>query len=188
MNKRVILISFLLIIGYLISLETTNHSLLNTILLSYSERNFSSKPVSDTDIKTILQAGVQAPSARNSQLWHFTVVRDKELIKKVLRSSIEGNVLIVVSGSEVEQRGVNVVFDSALATQNMNITAQFLGYGTRIYGSPIKNINDNLKTDLEIPENYKAISVLRIGNIETDSEIKTSASPRKSLDEVVNYK
>jgi nitroreductase len=46
--------------------------------LRRSIRNYTDTPVSEDDLRTILEAGRQAPSGENYQPWRFTVVRDQE--------------------------------------------------------------------------------------------------------------
>ena len=41
-------------------------------------RRLKPDPVPDEDIRTVLEAAVQAPSPSNRQAWHFLVVRDAE--------------------------------------------------------------------------------------------------------------
>ena len=49
---------------------------LDAIAARRSIRKFQNRPVSDEDIRTILQAAIQAPSGRNRQPWRFVVVRE----------------------------------------------------------------------------------------------------------------
>ena len=44
---------------------------------------FTDEKVTDEDIEKILSAGVNAPSAMNTQPWHFTAVTDKEIAQKL---------------------------------------------------------------------------------------------------------
>ena len=44
---------------------------------------FADEKVTDEDIEKILSAGVNAPSAMNTQPWHFTAVTDEETQKKL---------------------------------------------------------------------------------------------------------
>lgn len=53
-----------------------------------SVRLYEDKPVSREIIKTILEAGNEAPSAMNSQPWRFVVVEDKEAKRKLLRAAL----------------------------------------------------------------------------------------------------
>jgi len=156
---------------------------------SYSQRQFSSKPISDEIIQKILVAGHQAGSARNAQPWHFTVVRNRQLIDSIMNNVEDGNVLIVVSGPQ-EEFGArfSMNFDCALATQNMFLAAQALGLGARMYVIPVQNINDNLLPILELPNpNLRAKIVLRIGYEIEDLDARTAASPRQPIENKVNY-
>lgn len=47
------------------------------INLRRSIRNYTDTPVSEEDLRMILEAGRQAPSGENYQPWRFTVVRDQ---------------------------------------------------------------------------------------------------------------
>ena len=44
---------------------------------------FTDEKVTEEDMKKILAAGVNAPSAMNTQPWHFTAVTDEEVTKKL---------------------------------------------------------------------------------------------------------
>tara|TARA_B100000315_G_C14357906_1_gene487078 strand:+ start:12 stop:551 length:540 start_codon:yes stop_codon:yes gene_type:complete len=53
-------------------------------------RKYSSRDLSHQDIEKCLEAVKLAPSACNSQPWHFIVVEDKELKNKVARAAFAG--------------------------------------------------------------------------------------------------
>ena len=44
---------------------------------------FTQEAVDPADVETILQAGINAPSAMNSQPWHFSVITDKEILQQI---------------------------------------------------------------------------------------------------------
>ena len=44
--------------------------------MRHSIRQFSDQPVAEADIRTILEAANQAPSAHNQQSWRFVIVQD----------------------------------------------------------------------------------------------------------------
>jgi len=161
-------------------------SVVDFISSTYSAKNFVSGSVKDGDIEKILKCGIKAPSARNSQLWKFTVVKDNNLARKVIANITDGDVLIIISGSEEKQPGIDVVFDCALATENMYLAAQSLELGAHIYTGPVEGINKNLKAVLKIPEGYKAIAVLRIGSVDKAVDAISAASKRKGYSEIVN--
>jgi nitroreductase len=158
----------------------------NVILAGYSERAYTTEPVNDQQLSLILDCGIKAPSARNNQPWKFTVIKDEATMQQAIENVIAGNVLIIVSGVE-SQEGTTPDFDCGLATESMFIAAHGLGLGARIYGSPVRNINSN-KDLFQIPSGYKAVIVLRIGNVDRSVDAISSATPRKKAEEIVNYK
>ena len=167
--------------------ETVKNKVIDLILSSYSARAFSDIPVTDAEIEQILKCGIKAPSAMNSQPWRFTVVKDMTKVKGLIGNINNGNVVIIVSALEPASRGINADFDCALATENMFIAAQGLGLGARIYTGPLRLMDDKTKKLLGLPEEYRVIALLRIGNLEEGTDATSSASPRKDMKEVVNY-
>ena len=163
-------------------------SVTDLILKSYSARNFTSEPVSDQDLNLILNCGIKAPSSRNGQPWKFTVVKDTALTRAVIGNIKPGNVLILISSPVNQQEAHTTDFDCALAAENMNIAAQSLGLGARIYGGPVGSVNASLKESLQIPAGYNVVTILRIGHTEKNTDAISSASARKTFEEIVNFR
>jgi len=187
-KKTLIAVIMVLFLGTaMLRSQSTGNSTLDVIMSGYSAKMFSPEPVSDKDLDLILKCGMKAPSARNTQNWRFTVIRDNALVGEILRGTAPGNAAIIVSGNEIQQPGANLDFDIALATQNMYVAAQSLGLGAHIYGSPVANINSK-KEAFGIPEGCRAVTVLRIGNIDKSVDAVSAASARKKFEEVVNFK
>lgn len=44
---------------------------------------FTEQAVDQADVETIVQAGINAPSAMNSQPWHFSVITDTEVLQQI---------------------------------------------------------------------------------------------------------
>jgi nitroreductase len=189
MLKKSLIAVFLMLVSWTAALkgQTNNASVIDVIMSGYSAKMFTIKPVSDSEIDQIVKCGMKAPSGRNMQPWKFTVVKDQAMTKEILQDITSGNILIIISGQE-KQDGTVSVFDCALATENMYLAAQGLGLGAHIYAGPVANINTNWKQKLEIPADYKAVTVLRIGSIDKSVDAVSSASTRKKPEEVVNYK
>ena len=166
-------------------LETS--SVAEVIKYGYSIKDFEDGEVREENIETILEAGAKAPSARNLQPWKFTVVRNYEIASSLVQDTPEGGVLIIVSAVTEPEVGSVPVFDAGLATQNMYITAQSLGLGVHIYGSPLDKINGEMREQLGIPEGHDAVTVLLIGHINTKVSTIASASKRNALTDMVNY-
>ena len=166
--------------------QTPGNDVTGLILSGYSERSYTPEPVTDGQLDLILKCGIKAPSARNLQPWKFTVIRDEPSMKELISNITPGNVLIVISGKESET-GTTPDFDCGLAAESMFIAAHSLGLGARIYGSPAGKVNAGRET-YQIPAGYKAVVILRIGNVDKSVDAVTAASPRKSPEEVVNFR
>jgi len=166
--------------------QTTDNCVTQVLLTGYSEKAYTSVPVTDQQIDLILKCGIRAPSARNNQPWRFTVIKDEATMKEAIDNTVPGNVLIIVSGIE-SQSGTTPDFDCGLATGNMFTAAHGLGLGARIYGSPAGKINSS-KELFQIPAGYKAVVVLRIGNVDKSVDAVSGATPRKNPEEIINYK
>ncbi len=165
--------------------QVSDNCVTKVLQSGYSERAYISEPVTAEQLDLILKCGIKAPSARNMQPWKFTVIQDEPTMKEVIKDVVPGNVLIIISGSE-SQAGTPD-FDCGLATESMFVAAHGLGLGARIYGSPVGNVNS--KRDLfQIPAGYKAVIVLRIGNVDKSVDAVSAATPRKTAEEVINYK
>jgi len=53
-------------------------------------KSFTNEAVAKEDIEKILFAGIQAPSARNSQPWHFSVLTNKKIMEKIMTDMSTG--------------------------------------------------------------------------------------------------
>jgi len=85
--------------------------------------------------------------------------------------------------------------DAGLACQNMSVTAQLLGYGTKIISSATMALNGQKQEEyrelLGIPAEYSAVAVLLIGHedvsIDESADGYTGATTRNPLEEMVTY-
>jgi nitroreductase len=173
----------LIVLSYLPAQETSNPGL-KVILDHYAAANFITGDVSRADLDLIVRAGIRAPSSNNRQPWYFTVIQNKNLVRQIMPQAVDGNVLIVISiaGDGWER------LDGGLATENIYLAAQALGYGSRIYTGPTRDtLNGRFKAELELPSGYSAIGLVRIGKAATIDAV-SGASSRKSAEAVVNYK
>jgi len=185
-SKSHLLIILIILCSQTLRAQVAANSITEQLLSAFSERSYSTVPVTDQQLDLILRCGIKAPSARNGQPWKFTVVRDESAMKEIINNVVPGNVIIIISGIVSEQEGVNADFDCGLAAENMFIAAHGLGLGARIYGSPAGPVNDK-RDAFGIPDGYIPVVVLRVGNIDKSIDAVSSATPRKSMEEVVNY-
>jgi len=160
----------------------------DVIINHYAARKFTAGAIPAADLDRIVQAGIRAPSARNLQPWHFTVVQNQSLAKKMVSDIVDGNVLIIVSAlGDGKTNGVQIL-DCALAVESVYLAAQALGYGSRIYTGPMDSLNKDLKAELGFPSGHSAVALVRVGKVQGGVDAVSAASNRKKTEEVVTYK
>ncbi|MFN8239445.1 MAG: nitroreductase family protein [Bacteroidales bacterium] len=186
MKARLSIILIVILFGSRMTAQNAGSSTTDLMLSAYSERTYTNVPVTDQQIDLILKCGIKAPSARNNQPWKFTVIKDEVSMKEIINNITPGNVLIIVSGTE-SQTGATPDFDCGLAAQNMFLAAHSLGLGARIYGGPVSNVNAK-RNLFQLPAGYKAVVIVRIGNVDKTVDAVSAATPRKKFEEIVNFK
>lgn len=154
-----------------------------------SIRKYLDKPVDEKDLLCVLQAGQNAPSARNLQGWKFIVVNDREknqaLMEACCSQKMVGeapvNIVVLGEGTRTMKIGQDAVpMDGAIAMSFMMLQASELGLSTCWLGSVIP---EKVKALLEVPENWNVIAVSPLGYAAEDGRDRS----RKELSEVVSY-
>lgn len=120
-----------------------------------STRKFKSEQIKDSELQSIIEAGLYAPSANNRQSWNFTVIQNSELLKELNDASLEtaqavakrfpdgplkklsakgifdvfyeAPTVILVSGQD---DAIAPQADCSAAMQNMSLAAESLGVGS----------------------------------------------------------
>ncbi len=176
-----------------------------------SVRKFTDEPVSEEDLKLILEAGRWAPSGEDAQPWRFIVVRDNERRKILGKISAQGSgrrfsgefitkslhnrfagledeekkkaifkkltsgdvsaftgeapVVIAVIGKKDVW---DLPFDTSAAIENILLMTTALGLGACWVIAPCIDIRDELKLKeiLDVPEDYKVISLIPLGHMD----------------------
>lgn len=59
------------------------NEIIKNILNRRSVRKYKKEQIKIEELQAILEAGKYAPSAMNQQSWHFTVVQNKEVLRKI---------------------------------------------------------------------------------------------------------
>lgn len=108
---------------------------LEAIFERRSIRRYRPDPIPNQDLRQILEAGRQAPSAGNRQPWHFVVVAEpqqKQQVAQACNSQLwmadAACILVGVGLPLASSKWYQV--DVAIAMQNMMLAARSLGYGT----------------------------------------------------------
>ena len=180
------------------------NNILKVIMNRRSTRKYKEEQITDEELQILLDSAIQAPSAMNSQPWHFTVVQNKEMINHINEKSKElmakdenpyvskvgkgsGHILykaptvIVVSGkSEVN----SAIVDCSAAIENMLIAGESIGLGSVWVGFAkwFFKIEDEVKK-LEIPKGYEPFYAVAVGYKEDDNVV----GPGIRNKDVVNY-
>jgi nitroreductase len=188
MKKHILFLGLFILGIVLLHAQNADNPSLKPIINHFAARNYSSERLSNTELELIVQAGLRAPSAGNRQPWYFTVVKDDALVKQLCPQATDGNVLIVISAAVDGTNNGSLFLDCGLAAQSIYLAAQALGLGSRIYTGPVENINKSFKDKLGLPDKYSVVVFVRIGKLPPGVDAVSSASPRNSAGQKVNYK
>lgn len=125
-------------------------------------RVFKDEPVPRPVLSGVLEAGRWAPSSKNSQPWHFVVVRDKLTLRKLAALTPTGRFLAEAPlAIAVAMQGAKMPHaDAARAIQNMVLAAWDFGLGTCWIG----NFDEKgVKELLNLPEEAVFITAMPFG-------------------------
>lgn len=75
--------------------ERSGIDIIDILTKARTAKSFTNEAIADEDLDVILKAGINAPSARNSQPWHFSVVRDAEILEEIESSMGGGGGMMV---------------------------------------------------------------------------------------------
>lgn len=168
------------------------NAVMENIINRKSIRAFTNEPVAIDVLKEIVRAGTYAPSGMNKQTHQFTVIQDKEIIKK-LEKAVEhnlnkenysmygSNTIILVSDEKDYSNGCA---DCSCALENIFLSATSFGIGS-VWINQLKTICDcpevrAILTSLKIPESHMVWGIAALGYPANNPEPKE----RKS---VVNF-
>jgi nitroreductase len=149
------------------------------VLRRQSVRRFAELPVPDDAILSIVESARQAPSAENSQPWHFVVVKDpvaKERLAKACVSGIFSHtrfagrapVLIalcarrgglVEAGKTMKDRAMYQL-DCGIAGEHLVLRAQELGLGTCWIGWFNRRA---ARRALRVPFHVRVVALIAVG-------------------------
>jgi len=136
-----------------------------------SIRKYADRPVPDELVQKLLSAAMSAPSAWNTQPWHFVVITDRKLLAQIPKvnpyaAMAKGAPLAILVAGDVTLKQVPGywVVDCAAAVQNLLLAAHALGLGavwTGVY--PRQERMEGFRRLLSLPENVAAHSLIVLG-------------------------
>jgi nitroreductase len=144
---------------------------IEAILTRRSIRKYQDKTVPEDVVRSLLAAGMQAPSARDERAWHFVVIDNREILDAVPRFQPYSRMLrqaplaILVCGDQsIEPEEGYLSQNCSAATQNILLAAHALGLGAvwlGIYPRPERM--DGMRQLVGLPENIIPITLISIG-------------------------
>lgn len=156
-----------------------------------SIRSYEDKQIPRETLEKILESARLAPSARNSQPWHFIAVTNpdkrKALSKGMFAKFLAQTPLLIVACGNKKTSPDWYAVDVALAVENMVLTATSEGLGTCCVGS----FNEkDIKALLKIPDNFEVIVILAVGyagqKVDLSSKLLNLVRTRKVLSEIAS--
>jgi len=170
------------------------NEVINTILSRRSVRAFQDRQIKTEDLDAILTCATYAPSAMNTQNWHFTAIRDSAFIEKVngrivseikesgnpqLEGILErsnGKVfrnapsVVVVSTEKGDRFGI---VNASAAAQNMLLAAHSLGIGSCWIGTVgilgLSKRADYYADERKVPKGYAPCFGITLGYSASES-------------------
>ena len=133
-----------------------------TIRTMLAIRRYQDKPVPAATLRRVIEAGRLTGSAKNLQPWHFVVVQDRAILKKLGA--------LARTGAHVAQAAAAVIVavdktpfavsDASRAIQSMLLTAWADGVGSNWVGF---GGLEEVKTLLAIPSKLDVLAILPLG-------------------------
>ena len=156
------------------------NQVLDTIKKRSSARAYSSENLTEEELNAIIEAGLQAPTAKNERELHFSVIAGNHPILKELDDEVnklkgqdkavhnfyyEAPVFIVISAKD-DFKWSKV--DAGIAVSNMALAAESMGLGNLIIGCVYDALYGEKKAyfenELKIPEGYSYAIALAVGH------------------------
>ena len=155
-----------------------NNPVLEAIADRRSIRGYKPEQITQEQLDVLLRAGEQAPSAKNQQPWHFTVVRDKAILKEI--SDETGKKMKREGDADIFYGAPTVIIlscdpdghpwtrlDCGIAVENMALAAHSIGLGSVIIGICYMALDGDRKDYysklLKFPDKYTFAVSIAVG-------------------------
>ena len=148
---------------------------------------YKEEPISDEIIETLLKAAFSAPSARNSQPWHFYVITNREVLVQLSKFSRYSYPLekaplgIVVCADISNPKNFDYAQqDCSAATENILIQAKELNIGSCWLGCyPNEERCEYIANILNTPSHIQPLWAISLGYIDEEIRIKDKWNDEK---------
>ena len=158
--KKILLTLILITIALFTSIpmnarDKTDNVVINTILARRSIRQYQATPVGRDTLMQIMECGINAANGQNKQSWEVRIVDNPTTMAQIKDMMAIGNPNLDANMVKDCMRGAPVMvfiardlnydfsaYDCGLLAGNILLSAQSLGVGSIVLGSPVRFIND----------------------------------------------
>jgi nitroreductase len=175
--------------------------IIETILSRKSIRRYSSMPVEDQKIRTMIESARLAPSGMNTQPWNYILVQKTDTKKRIaavckqkwmlqapifivcvadIRVRINNGKPIVLHENSPQLEVKQIIRDTSISIEHLILQAESLGLSTCWVGYFIQ---DDIRSILNIPADKYVVAVITVGY----GDEYPDAKPRRPIDDLIHY-
>ncbi len=165
---------------------SSEDAVLEAIMTRSSVRSYTSQPIEEEKIETLLRAAMAAPTGSNKQPWEFVVITDPAILAQLpgvaggMRMAANAPLAIAVLGDE--NISGSWVLDGCAATENILLAAHAMGLGAVWCGAYPENESGRaakMTELLNLPEGIHALNAIVIGYPDSEPQVKDKWKPEK---------
>lgn len=178
--------------------EIAKNVVVENIMNRRSIRKYKPEQIGQAQLDTIIQCGINAPSALNKQSWEVRVIQNSELLDKINKIFVEDakGKSLPGSASKAQEDGFSVFHDSptliivakdksnsysavdcGLFAQNILLSAESMNIGTCVIGSIAGIFNKpeskELLEAINLPDTHEVIFGISLGYKNESPKAKT---------------
>lgn len=179
------------------SMESKKNAVVEAIMNRRSIRAYKPEQVDQAQLDTIIQCGINAPSALNKQSWEVRVIQNADLLAAINNRFVENAKGKTLQGSaaKAQEPGFSVfhgaptliivardksnsysAVDCGLFAQNILLSAQSMNIGTCVIGNMASILNDPGSKEfleaMQMPDSYEVVFGIAIGYKNESPEAK----------------
>lgn len=180
-----------------VSMESKKNAVVEAIMNRRSIRAYKPEQVDQAQLDTIIQCGINAPSALNKQSWEVRVIQNADLLAAINNRFVENAKGKTLQGSaaKAQEPGFSVfhgaptliivardksnsysAVDCGLFAQNILLSAQSMNIGTCVIGNMASILNDPGSKEfleaMQMPDSYEVVFGIAIGYKNESPEAK----------------
>ena len=161
--------------------ENTQNAVIDAIMARRSIRQYHATPVSRDTLMQIMECGINAANGQNKQSWEVRIVDNSATMAQIQDLMAAGHAELDPAMVKGCMRGAPVMvfiardlnydfsaYDCGLLAGNILLSAQSMGVGSIVLGSPVRFINDAVNSAdilhiLGYSENYELCLCVGLG-------------------------